>query len=141
MVEQGEADLEPELRERFTFQAHDFFSPQPYDQPAAFYLRLILHDWPDEDAATILRHLTDKMGPETRLLINDAVVPEHGAMHPLQEKFVRNADMIMMSMFNGLERERSDWEAVIKRADPHLRIVSITKPKGGSLSMIEVRKA
>ncbi|KAK3671767.1 hypothetical protein LTR78_008312 [Recurvomyces mirabilis] len=140
MVGKGQAELEPELKERFTFRPHDFFTTQPYNEPAAFYLRLILHDWPDEDAALILRELAAKMGPETRLLINDAVVPEHGAMHPLQEKYVRNADMVMMSMFNGLEREKSDWEDVIKRADPSLHIVGITKPRGGSLSMIEIRK-
>ena len=140
MVTKGQAELEENLKDRFTFLAHDFFTTQPYNEPAAFYLRLILHDWPDEDAALILQQLAAKMGKETRLLINDAVVPEHGAMHPLQEKYIRNADMVMMSMFNGLEREKSDWEAVIKRADPSLRIVGITKPKGGSLSMIEVRK-
>jgi len=52
--------------------AHDFFSPQPIREPAIFYLRGILIDWPDEPSVTILRNLRDAAGPQTQLVIQDA---------------------------------------------------------------------
>ncbi|KAK5123263.1 hypothetical protein LTR85_002693 [Meristemomyces frigidus] len=140
MVAEGEAELEDSLQDRFVFQHHDLFEKNPETALAVFLLRLILHDWPDRDAVVILRQVVRKMGPTTRLLINDAVVPVPGSVHPLQEKYIRNVDMMMLSMLNGLERTRKDWEALIEETDPGLRIVSIVKPQGSALSMIEVAR-
>ena len=140
MVSKGEAELEAMFKHRFTFQAHDLFDENPQDAPAVFFLRLILHDWPDQDAISILRRLIPKMGPNTRLLINDAVMPESGTVHPLQEKYIRNVDMMMLSMFNGLERTQEDWDDLVRETDLALKIASVTKPRGSALSMIEVVK-
>lgn len=99
MVKIGEDELEPEWNGRISFMAHDFFEPQPVRAPAAFLLRFILHDWPDQDACKILRQLSLQMGPETRILINDSVMPEPGATDPLTEKRIRNIDMMVRTLF------------------------------------------
>ena len=142
MVSIGEQELEPDFQGRFTFQRHNFFDPNPVDEPpGAFLLRFILHDWPDQDAVNILRQLTPKMGPETRLLINDSIVPPPGSVPPLQEKYIRNMDLIMLSMFNALERSLEDWERLISKADPSLKIVRVERPQGSAISMIQVAKS
>jgi 6-hydroxytryprostatin B O-methyltransferase len=127
MVSKGEAELPSSLAERISFG------------PDVFLLRLILHDWPDTDAVTILRHLAANIEPgKTKLLINDAVKPEPGTEHPLREKQIRNVDVIMMAMFNGLERTREDWEELVRKVGMGLRIAAIKKPEGSGLGFIEV---
>ena len=140
MVSKGDMELETEFRSRFTFQPHDFFNPNPVKEPDVFLLRLVLHDWPDHDVVTILQQLIPNMGPKSRLLINDVVVPPAGTIHPLREKYIRNMDMMMMSMFNSLERSLEDWEELIALADPALKVVGVQTPHGSALSMIEVVK-
>jgi 6-hydroxytryprostatin B O-methyltransferase len=46
--------------------------------------------------------------------------------------------MEMMVQFNALEREAHDWEDLIKRADPRMRIQSIHKPARSANSIIEI---
>jgi hypothetical protein len=46
--------------------------------------------------------------------------------------------MEMMVQFNALEREAIDWEDLIKKADPRLRIFRIHKPARSANSIIEI---
>ena len=43
-----------------------------------YYLHKILHDWPDKDCVNILTHLRDAMAPNSRIFINDAILPDQG---------------------------------------------------------------
>lgn len=140
MTSKGKAELPAELSSRFTFQAHDFFKLNPIERADVYLLRLILHEWPDEDAVKILQNIAPRMAPNTRILINDSVVPPPGTMSPLQEKYIRNSDMIMMSMFNALERTLEDWQCLIEKADPQLKMINVTTLDGGTLSLIEVMR-
>jgi len=57
---------------------HDFFTAQPIKSPTIFFLRVILHDWPDEFARRILLRLREAArsgGEDTRLVIGDFVLP------------------------------------------------------------------
>ncbi|KAF7335076.1 hypothetical protein MVEN_02258100 [Mycena venus] len=57
------------------FQAHDFLAPQPVKDAAVFFLRFVLHNWPDEPAVVILRHLRAAALPTTRLVIAENILP------------------------------------------------------------------
>ncbi|KAJ7354145.1 O-methyltransferase, partial [Mycena albidolilacea] len=57
------------------FQVHDFLAPQPVKDAAVFFLRFILHNWADEQAAVILRHLRAAALPTTRLVIAENILP------------------------------------------------------------------
>ena len=69
VIEQGKAihghivDLRP----------HNFFDPQPVLGANMYYLRLILHDWPDDICRTILGHVVKAMNKDSKLLIFDLV--------------------------------------------------------------------
>ena len=55
-------------------QVHDFFTPQPIKGARAYFMRSVLHDWPDESCRRILYHLKDAMEPGySRILINECV--------------------------------------------------------------------
>lgn len=73
VVEQGRAI--PEHRE-LVFQAHDFFTEQPVVGAKLYYLRVVLHDWPDAICRTILAHIVKAMNAGSKLLIFDALWPD-----------------------------------------------------------------
>lgn len=54
---------------------HDFLAPQPVKDAAVFFLRFILHNWGDEQATVILRHLRAAALPTTRLVIAENILP------------------------------------------------------------------
>lgn len=55
--------------------AQDFFEPQSGPPPAIYMLRHVLHDWPNAQCLTILRHLRASATPGlTKLLVIDPVV-------------------------------------------------------------------
>lgn len=64
---------------RVSFQAHNFFDPQPifsdghYSAPGAMLMRAVMHDWSDENCGTILRNARAIAGSETKLVIIDLV--------------------------------------------------------------------
>ena len=47
---------------------------RPVSDAAVFYLRAVLHDWPDEECIQILKVLRNAAGSNTRLLINGFVL-------------------------------------------------------------------
>ena len=54
---------------------HDFFKSQPIKDASVFFLRFITHDWPNEYAKRILKHLGDAAQPFTKLVLMDNIVP------------------------------------------------------------------
>ncbi|KIO11687.1 hypothetical protein M404DRAFT_20303 [Pisolithus tinctorius Marx 270] len=63
------------LREkRVEFLTLDFFKEAPVPGKDVYYLRHIIHDWPDAEAAVILRNISKAMEPHSRLLIHNYVI-------------------------------------------------------------------
>ena len=52
----------------------DFFQPNPVKNAAIYFMRAILHDWPDSICLTILKHLRDAAGPNSKLVVIDTLV-------------------------------------------------------------------
>ncbi|KAK2767830.1 hypothetical protein FQN54_003991 [Arachnomyces sp. PD_36] len=91
-------------------EAYDFFQKQPITGAKFYYLRRIMHDWPDDKAAEILRNVADAMDPDSRILIDDAVISDIGASWQSTM-----ADIYMMA-FGGRERTEQQWHSLAKRA-------------------------
>jgi demethylsterigmatocystin 6-O-methyltransferase len=100
------------------FQEHDFFTPQPIHGAKFYYLRHILHDWTDEDSIRILQNLIPAMTPESRIVIDEVVLPDTNV--PWQCAFM---DLTMSSSLGGCERSKDEWEVLLRRAG--LRIVDV----------------
>jgi hypothetical protein len=61
---------------QLTFHAvHDFFQPQPIKDASVFFLRFVVHDWPDVYAKKILKQLYAAAQSSTKLILCDFVVP------------------------------------------------------------------
>jgi hypothetical protein len=110
----SEAQESKELPGTVKAVAHDFFEPQPteYRGARAYFMRLILHDWPDAKCAIILANLRDAMVKgHSKLLINEAVLPDTGA--PWQQT---SLDWTMMGMLVSRERTESQWRELLGKA-------------------------
>ena len=69
-----------------------------------------MHDWPDNEAAAILRNIVAAMNADSRILIDDTVLPDTGANW--QSTL---ADLAMMA-FGGKERTGAQWHSLAKSA-------------------------
>ena len=57
------------------FQAHDFFTEQPVVGANLYYLRMIMHDWPDGICQTILERIVKAMDARSKVVIFDSLWP------------------------------------------------------------------
>ncbi|CAI7564758.1 unnamed protein product [Penicillium pancosmium] len=92
-------------------EAYSFFEKQPIVGAKFYYLRCIMHDWPDEDATKILRNIAVAMTSHSRILIDDAVLPDTDAAWQ-----VTMADLALMSSCGGVERTKRRWESLADAA-------------------------
>ncbi|KAK0450283.1 uncharacterized protein EV420DRAFT_1338011 [Desarmillaria tabescens] len=142
--------LDPDIAQ---FQVHDFFTPQPVKNAAVYFLRVILHDWPDSFAQRILLRLREAAADDTKLVIADFVLPlaceddfsskgDSGvigaettlAPAPLLPNLGKASahaywmDLTMQSVFNG--QERTLREIVSLAASAGWKVTKLTKAPG-----------
>ncbi|KAG2050229.1 S-adenosyl-L-methionine-dependent methyltransferase [Suillus hirtellus] len=115
--------------DRVEFEELNFFEQVPVKGKDIYYLRNIIHDWPDHESTIILSNIRKALGPNSRVLIHDYVLlglsrkqaaieaPELGvasAPEPLLANFgVGNMrsyqqDMTMLFAHNAKERTLQD---------------------------------
>ena len=78
-----------------------------------YYLRNVLHNHYDDRSQTILRRIVDAMGPTSRILIGEMVLPATAA--PGSDPFPFFMDLNMY-MEGGLERTEAHWEQLLGEA-------------------------
>ena len=100
------------------FQEHDFFQPQPVKGAKFYYLRHVLHNWTEADSIKILQTTTPALGPDSRIVIDEVVLPDVNV--PWQSAYL---DITMMASFGAVERTKTEWESLIDQAG--LKIVEI----------------
>lgn len=97
---------------------HSFFDPQPIKGAKFYYMRQVLHDWPDEDCVVILKQLIAALGPDSRILIDEMVLPDAGV--PWEATAI---DLTMMASHGARERTSKEWITLLENAG--LRIVRV----------------
>ncbi|KIW30649.1 uncharacterized protein PV07_06377 [Cladophialophora immunda] len=143
-AEPAKAAIPDELRGRVTFQAQDFFQPQPAglvrSPPTVYLLSRVLHDWPDGDCVRILQNLVPVMAKgKTKLFVVDRVLPDKPGEIPVhQEALMRSLDLLMYNLVGGKERSLQEWKALFKEADARLKIARVEIPLNSDLGMLEV---
>ena len=85
----------------------------------AYYMHSVLHDWTDEKALEILRHLKVAMKPGySRVLIHE------NAISNINADWKSTAlDIMMMTILSSKERKESEWRQTIEGAG--LKILKI----------------
>ena len=116
--------------------AHDFFMPQPVKGAKAYFLRFVLHDWPDKQAKQILQNVRDAMDGDSVLLISEGTMPESNV-----SLWSAQADFSMMAMFSALDRTQRQFKELLESSG--FELVKIWLPKvavPGDTSLFEAVK-
>ncbi|KAL4970593.1 S-adenosyl-L-methionine-dependent methyltransferase [Aspergillus stella-maris] len=106
---------------------HDIFTSQPVIGAKTYYIRTVLHDFPDKQALTALKHIRDAMAPDSVLLIYEHMVPEGPNVPPLAAML----DFHMMETLGSLERTEQQWVELIEKSG----FVNVKVHKGTSESI------
>ncbi|KAL4865955.1 hypothetical protein BDV12DRAFT_187770 [Aspergillus spectabilis] len=127
------------LQGRVHFEVQDMFEPQTRTGVDVFYLRHILHDWPDDYAVKILKNPIPALQPNSRIIISDPVIPPPEQLHGLHGRFVRYLDLQMMVLHNARERTEEDFARLLAQADPRLRLKQVWRkgPDAAASTMVE----
>jgi hypothetical protein len=122
------AFTEQGLAHRCRFVVGDFFQRVP---PAgdAYLLSHVIHDWDEERCASVLRNCRDAMGPDSRLLLVEMVLPPGDMPHP-----GTLLDMAMLVGTGGMERTRDEYEELLRRSG--FRLTDVV-PTASDVSVIE----
>jgi len=111
--------------QRVDFIPFDFFKEGPVKNQDIYYMRQIVHDWPDASITVILKNIRSSMKPQSRLLIHEYIL--YGLHHididdtivapqPLLPNFgagsirAHHQDINMMVMMNGKERSLDEFK-------------------------------
>jgi hypothetical protein len=69
--------------------SHDMFSEQPVAGADVYLLRFVLHDWSDKYCVKVLKQLIPALKRGAKVVIQDHLLPEPGALGMLQEMQLR----------------------------------------------------
>lgn len=93
------------LSGRFSAVAGDFFDVVPGAN--LYLLKMVLHDWDDDRAITILRNCRSTAPDGGRALVVETVIGETG-----QPDAAVLSDMTMLSVATGMERDLAEFDAL-----------------------------
>ena len=97
----------------------------------AYVLKNIIHDWQDDEALRILRHVRAAAGPRATVLLIELVIPKHDRDFP-----GKWADLEMLLNLGSRERTAAEYRDLLRQAGFHLtRVVQTASP----LSVVEAR--
>lgn len=101
----------------------------PFQGALVYFIRRVLHDWTDEISVGILQNVVAAMTPESRVVINEFLVPEVAA-----DAETCWVDLVMLT-FAGTERTAPQFEAILDAAG--LKLTEIySSPKTHYVSCI-----
>ncbi|KAI0518114.1 S-adenosyl-L-methionine-dependent methyltransferase [Xylaria bambusicola] len=101
-------------------QVHDFFTPQPIKGARTYYMRNILHNWPDDKCIEILKNIKSAMTQESRILIDEMVFPESDVHWRAAQ-----LDLVMGSCFGSMGRTQQDWDTLFEKSE--LEVLKVWK--------------
>jgi hypothetical protein len=115
-------DIKEPLPDGIEAVKYDMFEPQPIKGAKAYYLRTVLHDWPDKQALQVLARIREAMTKDSVLLLNENTLPDANVpLYPTQ------IDFEMMKTFSSLERTEQQWINLLEAAE--FKVVKLWRPK------------
>ena len=120
------------VESRVTIEPGSFFESVPAGGDA-YILSHIIHDWNEEQCATILGNCRSAMKPGTKLLIVEFVLPEGDAPH-----IGKLLDMVMLAIPGGQERTADEYRTLLAKSGLKMTRVVPTK---SDVSIVEAEIA
>jgi hypothetical protein len=120
------------VEDRVAIVHGNFFESVPAGGDA-YILSHIIHDWNEEQCATILGNCRKAMKPGAKLLIVEFVLPEGNTPH-----FGKLADMVMLAIPGGEERTAAEYGTLL--AASGFRMTRVV-PTASDVSVVEAELA
>jgi hypothetical protein len=118
------------VHDRVRIESGSFFDAVPTGGDL-YTLKLIIHDWPDEQATQILRSVRDAIRPDAAILLVEQVIPNHD-----REFLGKWADLEMLLCLAGRERTAGEYRDLLAGAGFEMtRVVQTAAP----FSLIEAK--
>ncbi|TVY81049.1 O-methyltransferase gsfB, partial [Lachnellula suecica] len=130
-------EISRDLDIRVTFMPYDFFTEQPVKNADVYFFRWIYHNWSDGYCVRILRNLIPALKAGSRIVIQDACLPEPNTLPIMAERRIRSMDLSMLQIQNAREREEQDWKSLFKEADARFKFEGVQQPQGSKLAFIQ----
>ncbi|KAK0637900.1 O-methyltransferase gsfB [Lasiodiplodia hormozganensis] len=137
-----DASVPAEFKDRVTFMEHNFFEPQPVEADV-YMFKMILHDWPDQEAAKILRALVPSLKPGARVLLFEYIGShDESGDGPALPRSIQQmgtaTDLRLMALFNAKERPVDAWKNIFKLADERFEVSNVkANPQQNFFAVIE----
>jgi SAM-dependent methyltransferase len=97
------------LSDRVSVVGRSFFEPLPPGKDV-YILNIVLHDWPDTDAISILRRCAEAASPSGRVLVIES-------LRSLDGNYLASAmDLYMLILFGGRERSLEQLDELFQSA-------------------------
>ncbi len=122
------------VNERVERVGQDFLSGVPTGGDL-YLVKHIVHDWDDDRAAQVLRHVRAAMAPGAKVVVVEMLVPEDGAPSP-----ALLLDLNMLVMLPGRERTAAEMKALFASAGLEIKRV-VPTPSPFSLLEAEASRA
>ena len=111
------------IDDRVRIESGSFFEAVPAGGDL-YVMKLIIHDWPDEEAVTILRNVRNAAGAGGTLLLVEQVIPNHD-----REFLGKWVDLEMLLCLAARERTAAEYRDLLGRAGFELtRVVQTASP-------------
>lgn len=136
-VNHAKQSLPKEFQGRIEFAEHDFFTPQPIQGADVYFLRWILHNWPDPECVVILKNLVPAMKKGARVLISDLLLPEPNTVPNRLNREFRVMDIHMLNLLGARERDVGMFKELFAAADKRFKFQGAKPLPGNLLSIIE----
>ncbi|KAK3310860.1 S-adenosyl-L-methionine-dependent methyltransferase [Chaetomium strumarium] len=128
---------DPQVAERITLLAHDFFTEQVTKGADVYFFRWVIHNYSNPYAIRILKNLIPALKPGARIIINDHCLREPGQENPWDERVMRRMDVVMLALLNAQERTEAEFRALFAAADERFVFKGVRRPKGCRMSIVE----
>jgi ubiquinone/menaquinone biosynthesis C-methylase UbiE len=116
------------VADRCEIVSGDMFTSVP-PRGDLYLLSRVIHDWDDPHAIEVLRSCRRAMGPKSKLLILDRVMPERVEASPLAQSHTLLDLTMMMWTGGGRERTAEQFEALVSAAGLRLeRVIPMRIP-------------
>jgi precorrin-6B methylase 2 len=120
------------VSDRCRYVAGDMFKAAP--SADTYMMKLILHDWNDDECVRILENQLEMATPGGRVFIIEHVIPEPETAH-----FAKLFDIHMMCWGRGRERTQEEYAALLEKAD--WKYVTTWFPPSRAMAVVEGAKA
>jgi len=134
------AKIPDDLHNRVELVAQDMFQGQDILDADVYLIRRVLHDWSDKYAGKILKNLVPALERNNGsvIVINDSCLPDFGTMSLYDQRFARATSLTMKAIQNGVERDRKDWERLLRVVDERLILREVKTDANAALAVMVV---